>query len=585
MHALVEDLTHAFLKSYEKDHKRQDVANYPSYYLGPVVFSVADSKNSIIDGQQRITSITLFLIYLNHLQKNNSQKVSIENLIFSETYGDKSFNMTDADRQEILQSLFENGKYELKQNDDETLRNIVDRYNDIDEVFPEELTQDALPYFIDWLIGNVILVKITAYSNENDYNIFETMNDRGMNLTATEMLKGYVLSRIGDPMQRSEINHIWKSNIQKLHQSSANADIDFFQAWFRGKYAESIRSRKANSDNQDYENIGTRLHNWFKNNHERKFDLNQSNDFYRYFKTDFDYLIQAYLYILKNMTEYNDQYPHLFYIKYWGIAGKIRDALLFAPLLISDSEDIRNKKIDAVARFIETFTVRRAINYKNFGSSSIQYTFFNIIKKIRNLSLPELLTTLVKEIASIEESFDGVLHFGLHQQNKKFVKHLLCRISSFIDESIGRGFTYKDYQEPKGKQLEIEHIWSNQFDQHKNEFEQEHEFKKARNSIGALILLPNGTNQSFNSDVYSDKLPHYLKENSYAQSLHPDFYERNPNFSKNKALQQIPFKSHPSFEYKDIQERTRLVQKLCEEIWTDHYYKSLTTLSDDNQQH
>ncbi len=68
---LVEDLTTTFLKSYKPTDTRPAVANYQSYYLGPVVFSVNtdNGKKSIIDGQQRITSITLFLIYLNHLQK------------------------------------------------------------------------------------------------------------------------------------------------------------------------------------------------------------------------------------------------------------------------------------------------------------------------------------------------------------------------------------------------------------------------------------------------------------------------------------------------------------------------------------
>jgi uncharacterized protein with ParB-like and HNH nuclease domain len=33
------------------------------------------------------------------------------------------------------------------------------------------------------------MVKIIAYSDENAYTIFETMNDRGLNLTSTEMLK------------------------------------------------------------------------------------------------------------------------------------------------------------------------------------------------------------------------------------------------------------------------------------------------------------------------------------------------------------------------------------------------------------
>src|SRR5699024_10194062 len=61
---LIDDLTSTFLKSYSPEHKRPEVKNYQSYYIGPVVFSTdtETGKMSIIDGQQRITSITLFLI-------------------------------------------------------------------------------------------------------------------------------------------------------------------------------------------------------------------------------------------------------------------------------------------------------------------------------------------------------------------------------------------------------------------------------------------------------------------------------------------------------------------------------------------
>ncbi|KSA13468.1 DUF262 domain-containing protein [Maribacter dokdonensis] len=571
MTTLIEDLANAFLKSYKKEDKRSDVANYQSYYLGPVVFSIADGKNSIIDGQQRITSITLFLIYLNHLQKNSTNQVNIENLVFSEKYGEKSFNMTDQDRQAVLKGLFDNEEYNLKNLDDETVHNIVGRYNDIHNVFPEELTTHALPYFIDWFIGNVVLVKITAYSDENAYTIFETMNDRGMNITATEMLKGYVLSRISNSVERSEINQLWKNHIKDLHELNSNADLDFFKAWFRAKYAVTVRPRKADSENQDYEQIGTRLHDWFKNNHTDKFNLSNSSHFFEFFINEFDYFIKAYKFIWEKSIQYDSQCPHLFYINQWGIAASLQDALLLAPLKSSDSDEILVKKMDAVARFVETFTVRRSVNFMKFGSSSIQYTIFNIIKNIRNLDLDELYKELTKELHQLDQDFGAIPNFRLHQQNKKFVKHLLCRITAFVDQSVGRDNNYVNYKDPQGKPFEIEHLWSNSFDDHRDEFDQEWEFSDVRNSIGALILLPNGTNQSFNSDKYEDKLPHYLKENTYAQTLHPDFYHKNPNF-RNSALKSIPFKAHPQLYSDDIKERIKVVQSLCEQIWsTDHY--------------
>jgi uncharacterized protein with ParB-like and HNH nuclease domain len=573
---LVEDLTTTFLKSYNPEHKPKEVANYQNYYLGPVVFSInpETGKKSIIDGQQRITSITLLLIYLNHLQKdfNEEDKVGISELIFSVRHREKSFNMSDELREPCLKDLFEKGDYTIKDDDDETIINMVARYSDIDECFPEDITTHALPFFIDWLKENVVIVEITAYSDDNAYLIFETMNDRGLNLTPTEMLKGYVLSRITDKIQRNEINAIWKEEIQKLHAIDENTDQVFFQAWFRAKYAVTIRPGKADSEDKDFELIGSRFHNWFKDSHKSLFSLKSSDDFYNFFKNQFPFYVKWFIKIWNAENVFNASMPHTSYIAHWGIAESLQNPLLLSAIKYEDEQETIERKIDFVSRYIETFTVRRAVNYRKFGASSIKYTMFNVIKLIRDNDISALGTNLTNEVERIPETLDGVLDFGLHQMNGKFVKHLLSRITSQLDNLIGKDTTYSTYHHPNGRQYEIEHIWANKFNQHRDEFDQENDFQRWRNSIGALVLLPQGTNQSFSSDKYEDKIEHYLKENTYAQTLHPTYYSKNPNFLKSEHIQKLDFKAHPEFKKNDICERQKLIQRICEFVWSVAFF-------------
>lgn len=374
---LIEDLTTTFFKSYKSGDKPEEVAKYQNYYLGPIVFSnnPETSKDSIIDGQQRITSITLLLIYLNHLQSDfdDSKQVPISELIFSQRYQKKSFNMTDECRKECIEALFRSGEYTPKETDNETVTNMVDRYYDIVQSFPEELTQDPLPYFIDWFIENVVIVEITAYSDENAYTIFETMNDRGLNVTSTEMLKGYVLSKITDSNQRIEINDIWKTQIQKLHSYDETADLSFFPAWFRGKYAVTSRPGKAGSENKDFELIGSKFHSWFKDNHKELFKLKTSDDIYQYFKLQFPFFVKWYIKCRDAQTTYEQNTPHLHYIDSMPMAESLQDPLLLSSITIEDDEDTIQKKIDYTARYIETFTVRRSVNNRKYAQSSIKY--------------------------------------------------------------------------------------------------------------------------------------------------------------------------------------------------------------------
>ncbi len=162
----------------------------------------------------------------------------------------------------------------------------------------------------------------------------------------------------------------------------------------------------------------------------------------------------------------------------------------------------------------------------------------------------------------------------MHGQNRKFVKHLLSRISSHLDIIIGKDNNYASYHHPNGKQFEIEHLWGNKFNEHTDEFEQEWDFRDWRNSIGALVLLPNGTNQSFSSDKYEDKIKHYQKENTYAQTLTEIYYEKNPNFLKSELISDLKFQPHSVFKKDDITKRKELVQRICEQIWTTEYYKT-----------
>ncbi|RDU77939.1 hypothetical protein CHH34_20340 [Aeromonas veronii] len=146
---LVTDLTSAFLEAYEENHDRAQVEHYSNYYLGPFVVTSKAGARSIIDGQQRLTSLTLLLVFLNNLQKKLGLKETIEPLIFSEKYGLKSFNIQVDERKPCLEKLFLEGKYDGQESDDQSALNMAERYNDIQEAFPEELKGAAFPYFLN----------------------------------------------------------------------------------------------------------------------------------------------------------------------------------------------------------------------------------------------------------------------------------------------------------------------------------------------------------------------------------------------------------------------------------------------------
>ena len=567
---LVTDLTSTFLDAYSKGDIRTSVEHYNNYYLGPFVITSKGGMESIVDGQQRLTSLTLFLIFLNNLQKKSGGKETLEPLIFSEKWGEKSFNIQVEERKACLEKLFLDGEYESQSDDDESTVNMVERYSDIEAAFPEEIKGEAFPYFLDWLKYNVILVEITAYSDDNAYTIFESMNDRGLNLTSTEMLKGYVLSRFRDSKDREKANRFWKEAVQSLHKESKEEDQQFIQAWLRSQYAETIRQSTAGSSNEDFEKIGTRFHSWFRDNLSKMgLKADAPDGFQRILHTEMKYFLHAYRDILDAQKEEKAGLEYVFYIKHWGIAPSLASSLMLAPLKSTDSPDVTRQKINEVARYLENFAVRRSINFRKFGSSSIRYTMHSLVKELRGKDLDSLRTFLQARLDQMEEPWSGLSVFRLHGQNRRFVKFLLSRISGFIDQQSGASANFSTYfiSRPGTKPYEVEHVWADKFEEHRDEFEQQHEFENYRNRIGGLVLLPRGTNQSYGDKSYPVKLEHYLKENLLVKSLHAKSYENNPNFLSMFKELGLPFQPHPEFAKEDIDQRQILVQSICKAIW------------------
>src|SRR6516164_10806255 len=106
IHELVDDLSDKFLEEYDSTHPRNKVADYPHYFLGSIIISKKDSASYVVDGQQRLTSLTLLLILLRNLQKDRAKQVNVDELIFSEKFGQKSFNLHVDERTPAMEALY-----------------------------------------------------------------------------------------------------------------------------------------------------------------------------------------------------------------------------------------------------------------------------------------------------------------------------------------------------------------------------------------------------------------------------------------------------------------------------------------------
>lgn len=574
---LMNDLTEKFFNYYDESHIREkDGEKYGHYFLGPIILSHKNSDMFVVDGQQRLTTLTLILIYLQNLQKEIlvDKPAKLEDYIFAEVRGKRSFNIQVDDRLDVMNSLYNDQPFDPA-NQSESVQNIIARYHDIKSLFPVELeTQHALLMFVDWILYNVDLVEIVAYSDEDAYVIFETMNDRGLNLNPTDMLKGYLLSNISDDKQKELANTLWKKRILELVQLSKkldvkNEEIEACKTWLRAKHAKSLRERKRGSTNQDFEQIGSAFHRWVKENDD-ELGLKQSPDFYQFIQRDFEKYTRYYIFMREKSFKFDPRFEYIYYNAYNNFT--LQYILALAPIRLEDDETITHQKIRAVTMFVDMYIARRMVNYRTLSYSSIVYTMFNLMKEIRNLDLPDLIQTLKKQITDMSETFAAIQDFRLHGMNKRQVHYLLSRMTHYIEKGSGADSNFPTYmnrsEQKQAKRFEVEHIWADKIEYHKDEFKKdEQKFQRQRNQFGGLVLLPQGFNQSYGALSYEDKLPHYFSQNLLVKSLNSKCYEHNPNFMNYISINELPFKAHEHFKVIDMEDRQELYIKLAELIW------------------
>lgn len=574
MTELLDDLTAKFLESYKEGDERVMVERYGHYFLGSIIISDRDGHKFIIDGQQRLTSLTLLLIYLHRQLVSEEEKSHLADLIFSQKYGKRSFNLDVPDRTPCMEALYSGQTFDAT-DQSESVTNIFARFDDIEEHFPEGIGSGALPYFCDWLIENVHLVEITAYSDEDAYTIFETMNDRGLSLTPTDMLKGYLLANVTDTNARNQANKIWQERVAECQALGKDEDADAIKAWLRSQHARKIRERKRDAKPEDFDLIGTEFHRWIRDQ-EKLLGLAKSDDFFRFIQRDFKFYSGQFLRARKAGAELTVGLEAIHFNAQHGFT--LQYAVLLAPLLPDDSEAEMVKKFRIVSTFLDILLTRRIWNGRSIDYSTLQYAMFTVIRDIRGTSTRDVASILTKRLAEDQETFDKNDRFALHGMNRRQIHRLLARMTDYVETHSGLASHYAEYMAQGKRRYEIEHVWADHPEQHKDEFSHPSDFAAMRNRIGGLLLLPKSFNASYGDLTYEEKLSHYFGQNLLAKSLHSDCYKNNPGFLRFIEGSGLPFRPISTFRAAEMEERSQLYLKLAEHIWSSNRLMEVATV-------
>ncbi|GAB0000595.1 DUF262 and DUF1524 domain-containing protein [Helicobacter pylori] len=195
-----------------------DKAN--GHFIGFILYvldSITHSNNTllIIDGQQRLTTITLLLTALrNHLSDEVKRKEIESYLINSNKDGDKKFRLilSESDKDTLLSLIDKN-----KRKPSEPSVKIVENF----ELFKKWISEntDKLETIFKGL-EKLMIVEIALEKGKDDPQlIFESMNSKGIELAQTDLIRNYIVMETEIEKQEGFYNKYWRAMEEEFKQN------------------------------------------------------------------------------------------------------------------------------------------------------------------------------------------------------------------------------------------------------------------------------------------------------------------------------------------------------------------------------
>lgn len=234
-------------------------AGSPPYFLGSIVLikKTDEPLSQIVDGQQRLTTLTILLCVLRDLEEDTTFRQSIDSYVHSPgdpvagIDGVKRLSVRDRDAFYFDTRIGRIGATEHHYQDD--ARNLPDsqkRMSENADLFHEKLrlmTPEERQRLAQFMIRHCYLVIVATEDQESAYRIFSVMNDRGLDLYPTDILKADIIGTLGEA-ERGICNSVWENTEDALGREGFR---DLF-THIRMIYARRKAEKSLNAEFRDH---------------------------------------------------------------------------------------------------------------------------------------------------------------------------------------------------------------------------------------------------------------------------------------------------------------------------------------------
>ncbi|RLA63026.1 MAG: DUF262 domain-containing protein [Epsilonproteobacteria bacterium] len=584
--SLLDDIFYRFNIDYKDNLDPTNPKNldeFEWYYLNSFMTNSVGGTKFIVDGQQRLTTLTLIHISLYHLAKKYDLPShlidTLKKSIYDTTDFGASYCMGVKDRKDSIENLFTNHLENFKEDGylNVSEKNIYKNYKTICTILANyliskdtELTKNKLHFFTLYFRKKVYLIEIEIEKTKDVPMVFEVINDRGIPLKPYEILKGKVLGQIN----KNDINlylDIWEKRVSQLEEYDEDEIDEFFSFYFKSKLSDTSEQYKKLDKSKYHKSI-------FTEDFDIKIGLKHNEKNVKNFvEVQFSYYCDTYLFMIDKYWNYDKEYEHIFFNRLNDINGQF--PLMLSCLIPNDT--VKEDKLKLVSKlFDRNFVILNLTD--SYSSNNFNSSLMVLVKNIRDMNLSEIKKEFdiqllkdvkkSKDIGSLSEAFkyEFFRNIGYTKLGKKFLRYFFARIEYYISDFSNR--PTKTYEQlvlqSRGQEVHhIEHIITNN-EENLTLFENEEEFHIQRNRLGGLLLLKGKDNISSGDELYADKLRTYnINGTLYSQTLLEDNYKSNVEFSNFIQSEELDFKPFNTYSKYEIEERHQLLFELVKRIW------------------
>lgn len=488
------------------------------HYMGAIVLQNKSNKSfSVIDGQQRLTTITIIALAciqkIKDLAANGIEKEANEErvkLLSSKFIGDKDpSSLTYFSKLQLNEnndSFFQRYILTFQRPSPTILRSFKDSdklllksYDffkaKVNEYFKNSTKGEEVAKFLNELIAErLMFIQIVVEDELRAYTVFETLNSRGVGLTVTDLLKNYLFS-LASEIDLPHVRAQWDRIVDTV-------GLDNFPTFLRHYW---ISKNKLVRQEYLYKNIRTKILNT-----EDLFNLLEELEknvvLYSALSNSADELWRGNKEVKKHIKELE-----IFQVKQC------------LPLLLIAYEKMP-ENFEKILKIVTVISFRSTV-IGGLHSGRLEDAYNRAALKIATgeITTPQQVAEEVKDLHSNDTDFKNdfsTVSFNT-RRHKKLIRYILFELENQI---AGNGSAY-DFEENTAT---IEHILPENAKVEWEAFFPKNVMENYVFRIGNYTLLEEGKNKGIGNALYSDKLP-VFSTSSFAMTKDINFPEWTAN--------------------------------------------------------